>query len=180
MAEVTHAATPPTSLASVLQSLRHTVPWRFATVALLIGILWAAASFLTRTAHDQRVTRAKAAATRATAAVSGGQRDDAVALFREAVGLEPRHPDYRLALAKALVAVGRPAEAEPYVQEVLRQQPVNGEANLVLAHAGGVTGPHDLVPPTIPRRRVVALRPALTVGLRRPRAEPGQRLHPER
>ena len=143
MAEVTHATTPPTSLSSAIQSLRHTVPWRFATVALLIGILWAAASFLSRTAHDQRVTRANAAATRATAAVLTGQRDEAVALFREAVGLEPRQSGYRLSLAKALVAVGRPSEAEPYVQEVLRQQPVNGEANLVLARIYAQAGSND-------------------------------------
>src|SRR5436190_23153972 len=113
MAEVTHTTTPRASLAGASRSLRQTVPWRFATVALFIGVLWAAASFLTRTAHDQRVTRAEAAAARGASAAAAGRRDDAVALLREAVGLEPRHPDYRLALAKALVAVGRPAEAEP-------------------------------------------------------------------
>jgi hypothetical protein len=36
-------------------------------------------------------------------------------------------------VAKALVAVGRPAEAEPCVQQTLRLPPVNSEANLVLA-----------------------------------------------
>jgi thioredoxin-like negative regulator of GroEL len=133
MADVTRTTTPLASLASASRSLQHSVTGRFVTVALFIGVLWAAASFLARTAHDQRVTRAEAAATRAAGAAAEGRRDDAVALFREAVGLQPRQADYRLSLAKALVAAGRPAEAEPYVQEVLRQQPVNGEANLVLA-----------------------------------------------
>src|SRR6478752_5791051 len=112
MAEVTHATTPSSSLAGSPRSLRQSVTWRFVTVTLFIGVLWAAASFLTKTAHDQRVSRAEAAATRAASAATAGRRDDAVALFREAVGLEPRHPEYRLSLAKALVAVGRPAEAE--------------------------------------------------------------------
>jgi predicted Zn-dependent protease len=70
---------------------------------------------------------------RAAAATAAGQGDAAVGLLREAVALEPHRPEYRLSLAKALVTVGRPAEAEPYVQEALRQHPVNGEANLVLA-----------------------------------------------
>ena len=143
MADVAHSTTPLASIASVSRSLQQSVAWRFATVALFIGILWAAASFLTRKAHEQRVTRAQTAATRAATATADGQRDVAVALFREAVGLEPRQPEYRLSLAKVLVAVGRPAEAEPYVQEVLRQQPVNGEANLVLARIHEQAGNRD-------------------------------------
>jgi tetratricopeptide (TPR) repeat protein len=133
MGEVTHTTTPLASLAGASRALQQTITWRFATIALVIAALWTAASFLTRRAHDQRVTRAEAAVARAAFAATEGRRDDAVALYREAVGLEPHRPGYRLSLAKALVAVGRPAEAEPYVQEVLRQEPVNGEANLVLA-----------------------------------------------
>src|SRR4029077_7536142 len=39
--------------------------------------------------------------------------------------------------------------------------------------AVGLARPHDLVPPSLPRRRVVALRPALALGLGWPR--PGVR-----
>ncbi len=44
----------------------------------------------------------------------------------------------------------------------------------------GVAGPLDLVPPAVPRRRVVALRPVVAVGLRGPRAVPRPGLHPGR
>jgi len=102
-------------------------------VAASIVLLWIAASLLARTAHHQRMQRATRAATRAEAATAAKRGRDAVAFRREAVVLEPNRPEYRLALAKALVTVGQPAEAEPYVQEALREEPVNGEANLVLA-----------------------------------------------
>src|SRR5918993_4869853 len=127
MADVTHTTTPLASVASASRSLQQSVAGRFATVALSIGLLWTAASVLTRTAHEQRVTRAATAAARAASAAQDNRRDDAVALLREAVSLEPGEPAFRLSLAKALVAVGRADEAEPYVREVLRVQPVNGE-----------------------------------------------------
>ena len=143
MGEVTHTTTPLASLAAASRALRQTITWRFATVVLSIAALWVAASFLTRRAHDQRVTRAETAVARAAFAATEGRRDDAVALYREAVGLEPHQPGFRLSLAKALVAVGRPTEAEPYVQEVLRQEPVDGEANLVLARIFEQAGSRD-------------------------------------
>ncbi len=64
----------------------------------------------------------------------------AVTSLREAVALEPDRPEYRLALAKALVAQGHNREAMPYVNDVLRQEPVHGEANLVLARILRDTG----------------------------------------
>ena len=133
MTEPTRGAAGVRALADVTHALRHSVTWRVVTVGLSIALLWTAASVLARTAHDQRVRRADTAVAGAAAAGADGRRETAVALLREAIALEPHRPEYRLALAKALVTVGRPAEAEPYVQEALRQQPVNGEANLVLA-----------------------------------------------
>ena len=41
-------------------------------------------------------------------------------------------------------------------------------------HAVGLAGPHDLVPPAVPGRRVVALRPGVPLRLRRPRAGAGR------
>lgn len=143
MAEVTPTTTSFSALTDATRSLGQTVTWRFVIVILCLAALWGAASFLTRTAHEQRVTRAEAAAALAAFAQAGGRREDAVALYREAASLEPRQPGYRLALAKALVAVGRPTEAEPYVREVLRLDPVNGEANLVLARIFEQAGSRD-------------------------------------
>ncbi len=44
----------------------------------------------------------------------------------------------------------------------------------------GVAGPRDLVPPAVPGRRVVALRPGVALGQRRPRSGAGPGLHPGR
>ncbi len=91
-------------------------------------------------AHDQRLQRGERAAAAGEAALAAGRAPQAVAQLREAVALEPDHPGYRLALAKALVAAGRNREALPYVNEVLRQTPVDGEASLVLARILRATG----------------------------------------
>ena len=46
--------------------------------------------------------------------------------------------------------------------------------------AGRLAGPHDLVPPAVPGRPVVALRPAQPVSVRWPRADLRECLHPGR
>lgn len=106
---------------------------RAVLVALVVIALWAAASVLARTAHHERVERAALAMAAGTAAVGAGRGTEAVALLRDAVALDPLRPEYRLELGKALFVVGRLEEAEPYVYEVLRRTPVDGESNLVLA-----------------------------------------------
>ena len=45
---------------------------------------------------------------------------------------------------------------------------------------GRLAGPHRVVPPAVPRRRVVALRPVVAQRDRRPRPQPGPGLHPGR
>jgi tetratricopeptide (TPR) repeat protein len=106
---------------------------RVAVVGLVLLCLWGAASWLARTAHHQRLQRGARAAATGIADLESGRVAQAVASLREAVVLEPDHADYRLALAKALVAQDRDREAEPYLLDVLRRDPVRGEANLVLA-----------------------------------------------
>ena len=106
---------------------------RVAVVGLVLLCLWGAASWLARTAHHQRLQRGARAAATGIADLESGRVAQAVASLREAVVLEPDHADYRLALARALVAQDRDREAEPYLLDVLRRDPVRGEANLVLA-----------------------------------------------
>lgn len=113
---------------------------RFAIVVLATAALWAVASLLARAAHDQRILRGERAAAAGEAALAAGRVPQAVAALREAVVLEPDRSGYRLALARALVAEGRNREALPYVNEVLRRSPVDGEASLVLARILRSTG----------------------------------------
>lgn len=104
-----------------------------AAVSVVLVVLWIAAVLLSRAAHEQRERRGERAAARAAAALRQDDAPAAVRHLRDAVALEPKRAGYRLALAKALVAVGQASEAQPYVYEALRQDPVDGDANLVLA-----------------------------------------------
>ena len=113
---------------------------RLVAVAVALVALWVAAAVSSRAAHEQRAHRGERAAAHAADALRGGRAAEAVRALRDAVALEPGRAEYRLELAKALVATGKPAEAEPYVHEALRQQPVDGEANLVLARILRQTG----------------------------------------
>lgn len=113
---------------------------RLVAVVVATAGLWTAASVLSRAAHQQRLLRGERAATSGDTALAAGRVSLAVSSLREAVALEPDRPEYRLALAKALVAQGRNKEALPYVNDVLRQEPVHGEASLVLARILRDTG----------------------------------------
>ena len=113
---------------------------RLVAVVVATAGLWTAASVLSRAAHQQRLLRGERAASSGDAALAAGRVPLAVTSLREAVALEPDRPEYRLALAKALVAQGHNREALPYVNDVLRQEPVHGEASLVLARILRDTG----------------------------------------
>src|SRR5205085_11456757 len=58
--------------------------------------------------------------------------DDAIAQYRNALSIT-HSAEHRLALAEALEKAGRPAEAEIYFREVLRENPSSGPAHLGLA-----------------------------------------------
>ena len=107
---------------------------------LATTVLWGAATLLARAAHEQRIRRGERAAAAGEAALEAGRLSEAAIALREAVVLEPDHPAYRLALARTLVAQGLNTEALPYVNDVLRQSPVDGQANLVLARIQRATG----------------------------------------
>lgn len=113
---------------------------RLLAVSAATAMLWAMATLLARQAHDERLRRGQRAAAAGEASLASGQLSQAVVDLREAVVLEPDRQSYRLALARALVAEGRDKEALPYVNDVLRQSPVDGEASLVLARILRGTG----------------------------------------
>lgn len=117
--------------------------FRLVAVIAATTVLWGLATLLSRRAHGERVERGARAAATGEAALGEGQLPLAVSALREAVVLEPDRPAYRLALARALVATGLDKEALPYVNDVLRHSPVDGEANLVLARILQRTGSTD-------------------------------------
>jgi CIC family chloride channel protein len=68
--------------------------------------------------------------------------DDAIGQFREALSISHSN-QYRLALALALVKAGHPDEAAIYLNDLLRSDPTNAEANLGMARAAAQGGRID-------------------------------------
>lgn len=58
---------------------------------------------------------------------------EAVDVFRKAHTLERENTKYTLDLIQALMAAGRPADAQPLMADILAEESNNGEANLVAA-----------------------------------------------
>ncbi|BCS34968.1 hypothetical protein TBR22_A41940 [Luteitalea sp. TBR-22] len=110
--------------------------------AILVG-LWLAAGALSGAAHQQRHRRSTQLGAEGSIALEQGRHGEAAYLLRQAVALEPDDPALRLTLGKALAGLDRPQEALPYVKDVLAADPVNGEANLVLARLLRRTGDDD-------------------------------------
>jgi tetratricopeptide (TPR) repeat protein len=113
---------------------------RIALVGLTVVGLWTAATFLAREAQARRLAQGIRAAELGRTSLEAGHAALAAEHFREAVALEPDRRDYRLSLARSLVALRQVDEAEPYLRDVLREDPVNGEANLELARVERARG----------------------------------------
>ncbi|MEZ5286783.1 MAG: tetratricopeptide repeat protein [Vicinamibacterales bacterium] len=106
---------------------------RILLVALGMVALWLAATSLAGEYHRRQQARALAAMETGQALVESGRAEPAAAAFRTAVALEPGQASYRLALARALVALERYDEAERYLQDVLLVDATSGDANLARA-----------------------------------------------
>ena len=68
--------------------------------------------------------------------------DDAIGQYREALSISHGN-QYRLALALALVKAGHPDEAAIYLNDLLRSDPTNAEANLGMARVAAQGGRID-------------------------------------
>ncbi len=109
-------------------------------VATVLVALSAMAVAMSGEYHERKAARAARAAGAGREATTAGHTDAAVSRLREAVALAPDRFDYRLALGQALLASGRATEAETYVRDGLREDPVHGPANLTLARIGLARG----------------------------------------
>jgi tetratricopeptide (TPR) repeat protein len=104
-------------------------------LALLMG-------FLNYFFRVQRTNRANGDFQAAQELMAHGSYEEAIERYRDA--LSGSHSvDYRLALGLALVKAGHSTEAPIYLNEVLRQEPGNGPADLGLAQAAAAEGNID-------------------------------------
>jgi predicted Zn-dependent protease len=106
---------------------------RAVAVAAVVVLLWSISTLLTGEYRSRKVARAARAAERGRVDLNERLPDAAVARLRDAVALDPGRIPYRLDLAQALLAIGQIGEATTYLHDVLREDPVNGDANLALA-----------------------------------------------
>jgi tetratricopeptide (TPR) repeat protein len=77
---------------------------------------------------------------RGSAALEGGQPDEAIEAFRTALTFSREDRLFRLRLAQALAADGRVAEARAYLLTLRDSQPGNGPVNLELARLAAKSG----------------------------------------
>jgi len=108
-------------------------PRRAATVALaLLAVMGLLAGLLAR---DYDATRQRLALDEflAGAREADAHPEDAADHYRAALALDRENPGYRRALAVALLDLGRTAEAESHLMELLQRDPIDGEANLLRA-----------------------------------------------
>ena len=106
-------------------------------VVLVMGIVTGVAA---RAYHDARHRGARSQFELGEAAVNSGQTAAALEHYRAALALERDRPEYRRALAIALISLRRTAEAETHLEQILEFDPVDGEANLLLARINAGRG----------------------------------------
>jgi tetratricopeptide (TPR) repeat protein len=106
-------------------------------VVLVMGIVTGVAA---RAYHDARHRGARAQFELGEAAANAGRTDASLDHYRAALALDREQPAYRRALAIALISLRRTAEAETHLAQLLELDPVDGEANLLLARINAGRG----------------------------------------
>jgi Flp pilus assembly protein TadD len=106
-------------------------------VVLVMGVVTGIAA---RAYHDARVGGARTQFELGEAAVNAGRTAAALEHYRAALALDRDRAEYRRALAIALISLRRTAEAETHLEQLLEFDPVDGEANLLLARINAGRG----------------------------------------
>jgi tetratricopeptide (TPR) repeat protein len=116
-------------------------PRRVLVAAIAIVVLMGAATgVLARAYHEAQHRRAQEQFQLGEAAASAGRAAEALESYRAALMLERDNDTYRRALAISLIGLRRTAEAETHLGQLLADDPVDGEANLLLARIAASRG----------------------------------------
>jgi tetratricopeptide (TPR) repeat protein len=89
-------------------------------------------SFLARWYQWERLARAQKAFAIGESLEAKGSEAQAIEMYRDALSVTPR-TEYRLAMARGLMKLGRPTEASLYLHEILQNDPAEAYPNLLLA-----------------------------------------------
>ena len=101
------------------------------SIVLVAAILLT--GFLTSAYKRERQALAQLHFNRGQSLTRSGDPNGAVEEYRKALVFSPDDRDYRLALAVALVNLGRLDEAQSHLEELLQDEPTDGFINLMLA-----------------------------------------------
>lgn len=105
-----------------------------------LAILFAGTTILAHWYQNQRLERAAFSFQRGSELARGGQYERAIEQFRNALAVSRESTDYRLALARSLMALGRDSEAALQLSEVLKADPAEALPNLLLARIAASRG----------------------------------------
>lgn len=109
-------------------------------VLAAVAFLFAGTTLLAHWYENQRFARAAARFERGSELAREGQHERAIDQFRNALAVSRESTEYRLALARSLMAVGRQSEAALQLSEVLRADPAEALPNLLLARIAAGEG----------------------------------------
>ncbi len=102
-------------------------------VVVAMVALMGVTGVLARAYHQARSDRAHEQFSAAQALLDAGQPEEALAHLRTALSLAPGQLAYRRALGIALIQAGHTREARAHLTSLLELDPVDGEANLLMA-----------------------------------------------
>jgi tetratricopeptide (TPR) repeat protein len=125
---MTPSSFPPSPPSSSGQFLRTC-----SLVALAIGALFAADTFLARTEEAESRTEAARLFALGQRLLDQGHSAEAVGRFKDALEIERGNRDYQRALAQAQLAAGEAADAETILTDLLLNDSTDGPANLTMA-----------------------------------------------
>lgn len=104
-------------------------------VLVLTGIaaLFAFTTVLAQWYKQEQQDRARTAFLKGQALARAGEHEEAIESYRNALAVSRSSVEYRVALARSLMQLGRNSEAALHLQEVLRTDPAAALPNLLLA-----------------------------------------------
>ncbi len=109
-------------------TLRATV-----SVCAILILSIVATGFVTTAYNRERESLGQSHFNRGQAFAAGGEMNSAIEEYRQALIFSPDQTDYRLSLARALMASKRLDEAQAHLEQLLQEDPTNGVINLLLA-----------------------------------------------
>jgi tetratricopeptide (TPR) repeat protein len=100
---------------------------------LVLILLASVAGFLARAYHTEKHDRAARYFRYGQTLAEKGRYEEAVQQYRAALTLSRDDRGCKLALASALLQLGRPGEAEAHLKDLLQTYPTDGQMNLMMA-----------------------------------------------